>query len=71
MDTNKTPPEGLAGRKKPRLTAMERLAIEMGLDAGKTLYCLLFGMKLGDALSPLNVTLPSSSPPTPPFDVDA
>jgi hypothetical protein len=27
MDTNKTPPEGLAGKKKPRLTAMERLAI--------------------------------------------
>ena len=33
MDTNKTPPEGLALRKKPRLTAMERLAIETGLDA--------------------------------------
>ena len=33
MDTNKTPPEGRAGSKKPRLTAMERLAIETGLDA--------------------------------------
>ena len=40
MDTNKTPPEGLAGKKKPRLTAMERLAIETGLDAGKTLYAI-------------------------------
>ena len=38
MDTNKTPPEGLAEKKKPRLTAMERLAIETGLDAGKTPY---------------------------------
>lgn len=40
MDTNKTPPEGLAGMKKPRLTAMERLAIETGLDAGKTPYAI-------------------------------
>ncbi len=40
MDTNKTPPEGLAWKKKPRLTAMERLAIETGLDAGKTPYAI-------------------------------
>ena len=40
MDTNKTPPEGRAGSKKPRLTAMERLAIETGLDAGKTPYAI-------------------------------
>ena len=40
MDTNKTPPEGLAGMKKPRLTTMERLAIETGLDAGKTPYAI-------------------------------
>lgn len=40
MDTNKTPPEGLALRKRPRLTAMERLAIETGLDAGKTPYAI-------------------------------
>ena len=40
MDTNKTPPDGLAGKKKPRLTAMERLAIETGLDAGKTPYAI-------------------------------
>ena len=40
MDTNKTQPEGLAGSKKPRLTAMERLAIETGLDAGKTPYAI-------------------------------
>ena len=45
MDTNKTPPEGLAGKKKPRLTAMERLAIETGLDAGKTPYAI--ARKLG------------------------
>ena len=31
---------GLAGMKKPRLTAMERLAIETGLDAGKTPYAI-------------------------------
>ena len=30
MDTNKMPPKGLAGMKKPRLTAMDRLAIETG-----------------------------------------
>ena len=41
MDTNKTPPERLAEKKKPRLTAMERLAIETGLDAGKTPYAIL------------------------------
>ena len=40
MGTNKTPPEGRAGSKKPRLTAMERLAIETGLDAGKTPYAI-------------------------------
>ena len=40
MDTNKTPPGELAGMKKPRLTAMERLAIETGLDAGKTPYAI-------------------------------
>ena len=40
MGTNKTPPKGLALRKKPRLTAMERLAIETGLDAGKTPYAI-------------------------------
>jgi IS30 family transposase len=40
MHTNKTPPEGLAGMKKPRLTAMDRLAIEAGLDAGKTPYAI-------------------------------
>lgn len=40
MSTNKTPPEGSAGSKKPRLTAMERLAIETGLDAGKTPYAI-------------------------------
>ena len=34
MHTNKTPPEGPAGMKKPRLTSMDRLAIEAGLDAG-------------------------------------
>ena len=40
MGTNKTSPKGLALRKKPRLTAMERLAIETGLDAGKTPYAI-------------------------------
>ena len=40
MDTNKTPREGRAVLKKVRLTAMERLAIETGLDAGKTLYAI-------------------------------
>ena len=40
MDTNKIPPGELAGMKKPRLTAMERLAIETGLDAGKTPYAI-------------------------------
>lgn len=44
MDTNKTPPEGPAGMKKPRLTAMERLAIETGLDAGKTPYAIAQGI---------------------------
>ena len=38
MDANKTPPEGRAGSKKPSLTAMERLAGKIGLDAGKTPY---------------------------------
>ena len=40
MDASKTPPGGRAGMKKPRLTAMERLAIETGLDAGKTPYAI-------------------------------
>ena len=40
MDTNKTPREGRAVLKKVMLTAMERLAIETGLDAGKTLYAI-------------------------------
>ena len=45
MDTNKTPPEGLAGSKKPRLTAMERLTIEIELNEGKTPYAI--AKKLG------------------------
>lgn len=40
MDTDKTPPEGPAGMKKPRLTAMERPATETGLDADKTPYAI-------------------------------
>ena len=40
MDTNKTPPGRPAGMKKPRLTAMERLAMETGLNAGKTPYAI-------------------------------
>lgn len=45
MDTNKTPPEGRAGSKKPRLTAMERLTIEIELNEGKTPYAI--AKKLG------------------------
>ena len=40
MDTNKTPPETLAGKKKPRLTPMERLTIETMLNEGKTPYAI-------------------------------
>ena len=40
MDTNKTPPAGLAGNRKARLTAMERLVIETWLDAGRTPYAI-------------------------------
>ena len=40
MDTNKTPPEELAGKKKPRLTPMERLTIETMLNEGRTPYAI-------------------------------